>query len=75
MEPLVHKYMDYFVERMKELGQAPDGVGLVKWTNWMTMDMSADMSWSDEAHQMRDSKSGLAFLFLALKLAILTICP
>jgi hypothetical protein len=64
MEPLVHKYMDYFVERMKELGQAPQGVGLVEWTNWMTMDMSADMAWSHEAHQMRNSKLFPLFPFL-----------
>jgi hypothetical protein len=64
MEPLVHKYMNYFVEKMKQLGQAHDGVSLVEWTNWMTMDMSADMAWSNEAHQMRDSKLFLPFLFL-----------
>jgi len=56
MEPLIHKYMDYFVERMKELGAAPEGVGLSEWTNWLAMDMSADLSWSNEAHQMRDSE-------------------
>jgi len=48
--------MDYFVERMKELGAAPEGVGLSEWTNWLAMDMSADLSWSNEAHQMRDSE-------------------
>lgn len=56
MEPLVHASMDYFVERMKELGEAPGGVGLVDWTNWLAMDISADLSWSENMHQMRNSK-------------------
>jgi hypothetical protein len=56
MEPLVHKSMDYFVARMKELGGVPGGVGLVDWTNWLAMDMSADLSWNEKMHQMRDGK-------------------
>lgn len=57
MEPLVHKYMDYFVQRMKELGGTPEGVGLKEWTNWLAWDMAADMASNFEAHEMRDSKS------------------
>jgi hypothetical protein len=53
MEPLVHKYIDYFVARMKELGQ--DGVPLVKWTNWLAMDLSADLAWNAKMNQMQDS--------------------
>jgi hypothetical protein len=57
MEPVVHKYMDYFVERMKELGADPEGIGMNQWTNWLAWDMAADLSWNNEAHEMRDSKS------------------
>jgi cytochrome P450 len=56
MEPLIHKYMDYFVARMKELGSVPVGVGLVEWMNWLAMDLSADVSWSEKMHGMRDSE-------------------
>ncbi len=56
MEPLIHEYMDYFISRMKELGGAPTGVGLAEWTSWLAMDLSADLSWSEKMHNMRESK-------------------
>ncbi|RYP08470.1 hypothetical protein DL764_001896 [Monosporascus ibericus] len=55
MEPLVHQYIDYFVAKMKKLGAAPAGVELVKWTNWLAMDLSADLTWNEKMYQMRDS--------------------
>lgn len=55
MEPLVHKYMDYFIAKMKELGS--DGIFLVQWTNWLAMDLSADLAWNAKMNQMRDSPS------------------
>lgn len=57
----MHEHMDYFVARMKELGTARTGirehagVPLMKWTNWLAMDMSADLAWGEKMHQMRDS--------------------
>lgn len=55
VEPLVHVYVDYFVARMKELGTAPAGVPLIEWTNWLAMDLSADVAWNGKMNQMRDS--------------------
>lgn len=63
MEPLIHEYIDYFVERMKELGSTPEGVELVHWTNWLTMDLASDLTWNEKLHEMRDSKH-LRFPFL-----------
>ncbi|KAI0397649.1 cytochrome P450 [Xylariaceae sp. FL0594] len=57
MEPLVHKYIDYFVARMKELGS--DGVPIARWTNWLAMDLSADMAWNEKMYQMRDMKDSI----------------
>ncbi|RYO94321.1 hypothetical protein DL766_000598 [Monosporascus sp. MC13-8B] len=59
MEPLVHQYVDYFVEKMKELGTAPSGVELVKWTNWLAMDLSVDLTWNEKMYQMRDMKDSV----------------
>jgi cytochrome P450 len=56
MEPLVHEYMDYFILRLKELGGAKEGVRLADWTNWLAMDLSADLTWHEKMHQMRDSR-------------------
>ncbi|KAI6084063.1 cytochrome P450 [Hypoxylon rubiginosum] len=57
MEPLVHKYMDYFIAKMKELGS--DGIFLVQWTNWLAMDLSADLAWNAKMNQMRDMKDSI----------------
>ncbi|KAF4629400.1 hypothetical protein G7Y89_g8747 [Cudoniella acicularis] len=59
MEPLVHQYIDYFVERMQELGNAPEGVGLVQWTNWLAMDLSSELSWNEKMNQMKDLKNSI----------------
>lgn len=56
MLPLIHEHTNYFVERMKELGGAPDGVELSLWTSWLAMDMSVDLAWNGKMHQMRDSR-------------------
>jgi cytochrome P450 len=54
LEPVAHKYMVYFVAKMKELGSEPTGVGLVQWTNWLAMDQAVDMAWNEKLRQMRD---------------------
>jgi cytochrome P450 len=58
LEPIIHEHIDYFVARMKEISTDRNivGVPLVRWTNWLAMDMSADMAWNEKMHQMRDSK-------------------
>ncbi|KAK2603551.1 hypothetical protein QQS21_004231 [Conoideocrella luteorostrata] len=59
LEPIVHEYMDYFVTQMKDLGADSAGVPLVRWTNWLAMDMSADLAWNEKMHQMRDRKDSV----------------
>ena len=55
MEPLIHQYIDYFLKRMDDVGSDSRGVKLAEWTNWLAMDMSADLAWNEKMHQMRDS--------------------
>lgn len=57
LEPVVHEHIDYFVARMKELStdSPTTGVPLARWTNWLAMDMSADLAWSEKMNQMQDS--------------------
>ncbi|KAI0115673.1 cytochrome P450 [Nemania sp. FL0031] len=57
MQATINEHLDYFVARMKELGESPTGVGLANWTNWLAMDLSADMSWNEKLYEMRDMKS------------------
>ena len=56
LEPLAHEYMDYFVASMLEIGSETTGVGLTEWTNWLAMDLSADMAWNEKLYRMRDRR-------------------
>ncbi|KAH9908663.1 cytochrome P450 [Xylariomycetidae sp. FL2044] len=57
MQPILHDHFDYFVTRMRDVGNSSAGVGLAAWTNWLAMDISCDMSWNEKLYQMRDMKS------------------
>lgn len=52
-EPLMHKHMNYFVERMKQIGARQEGVNLVDWTHWVAWDTSQDISWCEETLSMQ----------------------
>lgn len=54
-EPRLHKHIDFFVEKMKITSE--NGVDISKWFNWLAMDVSADMAYSHEMHEMRDSEA------------------
>lgn len=55
MEVVVRHYFDFFVDKMKEIGSAPDGVSLVDWTNWVASDLATDLTWNEQVNEMRDS--------------------
>ncbi|KAI1079391.1 isotrichodermin C-15 hydroxylase [Whalleya microplaca] len=56
-EPTVQMYINMFVDKMKELGSAPEGIDLNRWLLWLAVDMSADLAYSRELHHMRDTKN------------------
>jgi len=56
MEPVIHQYFDYFVERMKLYGASDRGYELVQWTSWLAMDLSADLTSNEKMHNMKRSK-------------------
>ncbi|KAI1077304.1 cytochrome P450 [Whalleya microplaca] len=58
-EPVMHKYIDLFVERMKAIGAVSEGVDLAQWCNWVAMDISADMTYNREMNQVRDMKNSV----------------
>ncbi|KAK8023760.1 cytochrome P450 [Apiospora rasikravindrae] len=56
-EPILHKYTDAFVEKMKQVGGREDGIELKTTTDWFAMDAAADLEYSREMHHLRDMKS------------------
>ncbi|KAI0970592.1 cytochrome P450 [Xylaria arbuscula] len=59
-EPTIHKYIDAFIERMRDIGERGDGIELKTWTGWIAMDTSADLAYGREMDHVRDTK----FLFV-----------
>lgn len=55
-EPTLHRYVDLFIERMEVLGAEAQGVTLPTWTNWLCVDISADMAYNREMNALQDSK-------------------
>jgi cytochrome P450 len=56
-EATLQHYLDYFVERMKEIGGGEKGVDMRLWTDWLALDISADMTYNRQMNQMKESKS------------------
>lgn len=55
-EPVLHRHMDYFVERMRDIGAR--GASLVDWTHWVAWDTAQDVAWNeDTSFAMRDGMS------------------
>ncbi|KAI4597366.1 hypothetical protein KJ359_004472 [Pestalotiopsis sp. 9143b] len=52
--------MNYFVERMKQIGARQEGVNLVDWTHWVAWDTSQDISWCEETRSMQTEKDPVA---------------
>ncbi|THV52969.1 hypothetical protein BGAL_0063g00270 [Botrytis galanthina] len=52
-EAVLHKCIDVFVDKMKAMG-GEKGVELREWADWLTMDVSADMTYNRQMNQMRD---------------------
>ncbi|KAI0484977.1 isotrichodermin C-15 hydroxylase [Xylariaceae sp. FL0804] len=56
-EPTVHHHIDFFVEKMKQVGGGADGVDIGTWMMWLAMDMSADLAYNRELNHMRDQRT------------------
>lgn len=56
-EPIIHKYIDIFVEKMKKIGGREEGIELRQWADWLAMDIAADLGYSREMNQLEEEKS------------------
>lgn len=60
MEPTIHEHVDLFVQKMRTKGSCAEGVSLVDWTNWLTMDIAADLAYCNKMRQLEEGKPGWA---------------
>jgi len=55
-EATIQKHINLFISKMKETGTRKGGVELRRWSDWLALDLSADMTYSREMNQMCDSE-------------------
>jgi hypothetical protein len=55
-EDTIHKHIDLFIHQMKKVGTESQVVDLQRWTDWLALDLSADMTYGREMGQMQDSE-------------------
>ncbi|KAK8094938.1 hypothetical protein PG997_001623 [Apiospora hydei] len=68
-EATILKHIDRFIDVMKEVGAEGKGVELQRWSDWLALDLSADMTYSRDMGQVRDMKDSI-LLSATLKLNI-----
>ncbi|GAB1312667.1 Benzoate 4-monooxygenase cytochrome P450 [Madurella fahalii] len=56
-EPMMHKYVDLFVRKMSEVGSREGGIELRMWTDWVALDISAELAYGREMQQVEQAKS------------------
>ncbi|KAH8781168.1 cytochrome P450 [Diaporthe sp. PMI_573] len=61
-EATIHKHLDLFVERMKELGGTNKPVEMQRWSDWLALDLSADLTYGRDMGQVRDIWPAMPFL-------------
>ncbi|KAI0102820.1 cytochrome P450 [Nemania sp. FL0031] len=55
LEPTMRKHIGSFVEKMKTIGVSEGGIELKKWTDWVAMDMAADLTSRRKLNQVQDT--------------------
>ncbi|ROW15259.1 hypothetical protein VPNG_03106 [Cytospora leucostoma] len=52
-------YIDLFVDKMREVGGGERGVEMRRWADWLSMDISADMTYNRQMGQMKEMKNSI----------------
>jgi hypothetical protein len=55
-EVSVQKHIDLFIQKITDVEGGEAGAELQRWTDWLALDLSADMTYGQEMGQIRDSK-------------------
>ncbi|RAH75491.1 cytochrome P450 [Aspergillus aculeatinus CBS 121060] len=58
-EPALHEHIDRFIQRLRELGTAEQGVDMRDWFDWLACDIAGDMGYGHNFHNVRDGKAHL----------------
>lgn len=53
-EGAIEKHIDLFIERVRDCGD--QGAELQRWSDWLALDLAADMTYNRDMGQVRDSE-------------------
>lgn len=45
-----------FIQQMEKVGGGTQGAELRRWSDWLALDLAADMTYNSDLGQVRDSK-------------------
>lgn len=55
-EATILKHLDLFIDRMNQVSMQGKGAEMQRWSDWLALDLSADMTYGRDMGQVRDSK-------------------
>ncbi|KAI0203726.1 cytochrome P450 [Astrocystis sublimbata] len=55
-DPILHRYADIFVDKMKAHGGEKNGISLPTWVQWLAMDIAAEMAYHHPVNSMKDER-------------------
>jgi len=55
-EATIQEHISLFIQRMKEVGGGNNGAELQRWTDWLGLDLSSDLTYGRSKGQMRESE-------------------
>jgi cytochrome P450 len=58
-EPLIRVYVDLLMERLREVADKGDSTNIIRWYNFTTFDLIADLAYGEELHGLAGGKSNM----------------
>jgi len=58
-EPLIKVYVDLLMERLREVADKGESTNMIRWYNFTTFDLIADLAYGEELHGLTEGKSNM----------------
>ncbi|GAP88679.1 putative cytochrome p450 monooxygenase [Rosellinia necatrix] len=58
-EPLIRTYVDLLIRRLREVSGTPGGTNMVRWYNFTTFDLIADLAFGESLHGLESGQSNV----------------
>jgi cytochrome P450 len=58
-EPLIRVYVDLLMDRLREVADKGESTNMIRWYNFTTFDLIADLAYGEELHGLAEGKSNM----------------